>query len=90
MAASDPTERSELARLAVLSCWTKTQDRTAAVARWCREHALGLMWLFQLVLPPVVALALPAKAQVVFAIYIATIPISIGITWRMTDSRKPD
>ena len=48
------------------------------------------MWLFQLVLPPVVALALPAKAQVVLAIYIATIPISIGITWRVTDSRKHD
>lgn len=30
MAASDPAERSELARLAVLSRWAKTKDRTAA------------------------------------------------------------
>lgn len=30
MAASDPTERSELARLAALSRWSKTPDRTAA------------------------------------------------------------
>lgn len=30
MAANDPAERSELARLAVLSRWAKTKDRTAA------------------------------------------------------------
>jgi hypothetical protein len=75
VAAPDPVRRNELA-------WR------AELTRWFREHALGLMWLFQLVLPPVVVLALPAKAQVVFAIYIATVPVSIGITWRVTDSRK--
>jgi hypothetical protein len=85
MAAPDPAERSELARLALLTRWAKTRDRPAALALWCREHALRLMWLFQLVLPPVAVLVLPAKAQVVLAIYIATIPISIGITWRVTD-----
>lgn len=30
MAANDPAERAELARLAVLSRWAKTKDRTAA------------------------------------------------------------
>ena len=94
MAAHDPAERSELARLAAPSRWSKVRDRTAAFARWCREHARRIfvmaLWLVTFALPPVAVLLLPAQAQTIITYLLASVPLSLVITWRVTDSRKHD
>lgn len=64
--------------------------RLAALVRWSREHARvlrALLWALTLALPPVVV-ALPATAQAIIAVYLAAVPFSLGITWRMYDRRK--
>jgi len=80
VAATDPARRQENARL-------------AAFTRWSRKHTrvfLALLWLCTLVLPPVVVLALPVEAQSIIAGYVAAVPVSVAITWRMRDNRKHD
>ena len=64
----------------------------ARLVRWYRKRTrffVALLCLCTLALPPVVVLVLPTAIQVIFAVYLAALPVSLSIAWRMHDSRKP-
>ncbi len=69
----------------------RARARLAAHRRWCRKRtrfSLALLWMFTLVLPPVVVVTLPMEAQSTIAGYVAAVPLSLAITWRVRDDRK--
>jgi hypothetical protein len=71
----------------------RARVRLAALIRWYRKRTrffVALLCLCTLTLPPVVVLVLPVAVQVIFAVYLAALPLSLSIAWRVQDSRKHD
>ncbi len=67
--------------------------RLAVLIRWYRKRTrffVALLCLCTLALPPVVVLALPVTVQVIFVVYLAALPVSLSIAWRLQDRRKHD
>ena len=49
---------------------------------------VAVLWVLTIAMPPVVVLTLPVTAQSIIAGYVAAVPLSLAITWRVYDSRK--
>jgi hypothetical protein len=86
-------QRRQVAKVAPSNPVRSEKVRPGALARWFRKHPRVLvmvLWLFTVALPLVAVLVLPSKAQSIITYLFASVPISLVITWRMTDRRKHD